>query len=46
MTGCQFARLIAQNRDRIVTAAFDRLAHEEDVSRVFETGTESRTLSS
>ena len=42
MTGCQFASLIAQNRHRIVTAVFDRLASEENVSRVFETGTESR----
>jgi hypothetical protein len=39
MTGCQFAKLIAQNRDRIVAAAFHELASEDDVSRLFEAGT-------
>jgi len=39
MTGCQFAKLIAQKKDRIVTAAFSGLAKEEDVSRLFEAGT-------
>jgi len=41
MTGCQFARLIAQRRDRIVAAAFPGLVSEADVSRVFETGTDT-----
>ena len=38
MTGCQFAKLIAQRKDRIVTATFAGLAQEEDVSRVFDAG--------
>ena len=42
MTGCQFAKLIAQNKDRIVTATFAGLAQEEDVSRVFEAGAQAR----
>jgi len=41
MTGCQFARLIAQRRDRLVAAAFPGLVSEADVSRVFETGTDT-----
>jgi hypothetical protein len=39
MTGCQFARLIAQKRERVVAAAFSDLAPEADVSRLFETDT-------
>jgi hypothetical protein len=42
MTGCQFAKLIAQNKDRIVTATFAGLAQEEDVSRVFDAGAQAR----
>lgn len=42
MTGCQFAALIAQNRDRIAAAAFPELAAEGDVSRIFEAGTNAR----
>jgi hypothetical protein len=42
MTGCQFAKLIAQNKDRIVTATFAGLALEEDVSRVFDAGAQAR----
>ncbi len=38
MTGCQFARLIAQEKDRIIRATFAGLAAEEDVSRVFDAG--------
>jgi hypothetical protein len=38
MTGCQFARLIAQKRERIVAAAFPMLASDADVSRLFEAG--------
>ena len=42
MTGCQFAKLIAQRKDRIVTATFAGLAQEEDVSRVFDAGAQAR----
>jgi hypothetical protein len=42
MTGCQFAKLIVQNRDHILAAAFHEFASEEDVSRLFETGTQTR----
>lgn len=42
MAGCQFAALLAQNRDRIAAAAFPALAAEADVSRIFEAGTEAR----
>ena len=38
MTGCQFAKLIAQDRDRIVTATFSGLAPEAEVSFVFDAG--------
>jgi hypothetical protein len=38
MTGCQFASLIAQRRDRIATAAFAGLAPEADVSRLLDAG--------
>lgn len=41
MTGCQFAKLIAQRKDRIVTATFAGLAQEEDVSRVFDAGAQA-----
>jgi hypothetical protein len=41
MTGCQFAKLIAQKRERIVAAAFPGLASESDVSKIFETGTQT-----
>jgi len=41
MTGCQFAKLIAQKRERIVAAAFPGLTSEIDVSRLFETGTDT-----
>jgi len=42
MTGCQFAKLIAQRRERIVTSTFAGLTKEEDVSRTFEAGTAAR----
>jgi hypothetical protein len=42
MTGCQFARLIAQKRERVVAAAFSDLAPEADVSRLFETGRDTK----
>jgi hypothetical protein len=42
MAGCQFAALLAQNRDRIAAAAFPELASEADVSRIFEAGTKAR----
>lgn len=42
MTGCQFAKLIAQEKDRIVRATFTGLAKEEDVSRVFDAGARAR----
>lgn len=42
MTGCQFAKLIAQRKDRIVTATFAGLAQEEDVSRVFDAGAQAQ----
>jgi hypothetical protein len=42
MTGCQFAKLIAQKRDRIVTATFAGIAKEDDVSRLFYAGTQGR----
>ena len=42
MTGCQFAKLIAQEKDRIVRATFAGLAPEEDVSRVFDAGARAR----
>lgn len=42
MTGCQFAKLIAQRRERIVTSTFAGLTQEEDVSRTFEAGTTAR----
>ncbi len=42
MTGCQFARLIAQDRDRIVRVTFPGLASAEDVTRVFELGAAGR----
>ena len=42
MTGCQFAKLIAQRKDRIVTATFAGIAKEEDVSRVFDLGAEAQ----
>ena len=42
MTGCQFAKLIAQRKDRIVTATFAGIAQEEDVSRVFDLGAEAQ----
>lgn len=38
MTGCQFAKLIAQDKDRLVRVTFAGLALEDDVSRVFELG--------
>lgn len=38
MTGCQFAKLIAQDKDRLVRVTFGGLAPEEDVTRVFELG--------
>ena len=41
MTGCQFASLIAQQRDRIFTAAFAGLAPEVNVTRLFELGAEA-----
>jgi hypothetical protein len=41
MTGCQFAKLIAQKKDRILRATFAGLAQEEDVSRLFEAGTQA-----
>ncbi|TMQ08379.1 MAG: hypothetical protein E6J91_33340 [Deltaproteobacteria bacterium] len=41
MTGCQFAKLIAQKRERIVAATFPGLASDIDVSRLFETGTDT-----
>lgn len=41
MTGCQFAKLIAQKKDRSVTFIFTGVAPEEDVSRLFEAGTRS-----
>jgi hypothetical protein len=40
MTGCQFAALIAQQPDRIVTTAFPGLTAEADVTRLFESGTD------
>jgi hypothetical protein len=42
LTGCQFAKLIAQNRQRIVTAAFPDLASAENIAEVFEAGTAAR----
>ena len=36
MTGCQFARLIAQERDRVVRVTFPSLASPDDVTRVFQ----------
>ena len=42
LTGCQFAKLIAQRRERIVTSTFTGLTKEEDVSRTFEAGTAAR----
>jgi hypothetical protein len=41
MTGCQFASLIAQQRDRIVTAAFAGLATDVNVTRLFDLGAEA-----
>ena len=42
MTGCQFAKPIAQRRERIVTSMFSGLTPEVDVSRTFEVGTATR----
>src|SRR5690606_324226 len=41
MTGCQFAGLIAQQPDRIVTMTFSGLAPEADVTRLFDAGAEA-----
>jgi hypothetical protein len=38
MTGCQFATLIAQHRERIATSVFAGLAPEANVTRLFEFG--------
>jgi hypothetical protein len=38
MTGCQFATLIAQQRERIVTTTFTGFAPEVDVTRLFDFG--------
>ena len=40
MTGCQFAKLIAQKNERILTATFAGLANEEDVTDLFDAGTQ------
>jgi len=42
MTGCQFAALIGQNRDRLVAASFLELASEEEVSEILDHGAEAR----
>jgi hypothetical protein len=42
MTGCQFAKLIAQKKERIIRATYPGLAKEEDVSRTLEAGTAAR----
>src|SRR4051812_47750315 len=41
MTGCQFAGLIAQRPERILTTAFPGLTPEVDVTRLFDTGAKS-----
>lgn len=38
MTGCQFATLVAQQRERIATSVFAGLAPEAHVTRLFEFG--------
>jgi|SRR6185436_2836269 len=40
MTGCQFAALLGQQADRILTTAFPGITPEADVTRLFETGTD------
>ncbi len=42
MTGCQFAKLLAQDRARIVRVTFPGLASAEDVTRVFQLGAAGR----
>jgi len=42
MTGCQFAALIGQNRDRLVAASFPERASEEEVSQILDHGAETR----
>jgi hypothetical protein len=42
MTGCQFAALIGQSRDRLVAASFRGLASETEVSAILHHGAEAR----
>lgn len=42
MTGCQFAKLIAQDRNRLAWAEFPGIATEANVSRVFARASEAR----
>jgi len=42
MTGCQFAKLIAQDKNRLIRVTFPGLASESDVTGVFELGAEAR----
>ena len=42
MTGCQFAKLIAQDKDRVLRVTFPGLASAADVTRVFQLGAAGR----
>lgn len=42
MTGCQFAKLIAQDKDRLIRVTFPEFASGSDVTGVFELGAMAR----